>query len=249
LSKTNLSPRTKATSHRRRRRTTEEVIDRLLQAACEEFETNGYSGTKTAAIARKAGVTEPQIFNHFGSKAQLFHDAVFKPLDQLFVQFCATHAADDAESVRVHTRQYILELKQFIERHSKMLTSLVVTQAYGCDGVRGVGQIEGLNEYFDRTAALGRSLIAGKPAVDPKLMTRLSFAAVLASVIFKDWLFPKNLASDEDISEAISGFVMDGINRNARAEWLADEDHGAVGERAVVKAPRDTGRGKKGVRR
>jgi AcrR family transcriptional regulator len=210
-----LRPRTKAEAHRRRRRTTEEVVDRLLQAACEEFETNGYTGTKTAAIARKAGVTEPQIFNHFGSKAQLFHDAVFKPLDQHFVRFCATHVADDAESLRFHTRQYILELKQFIERHSKMLTSLVVAQAYACDGVQGVGQIEGLNEYFDRSAAIGSSLTAGKPAIDPKLMTRVSFAAVLATVIFKEWLFPKDLASEEEISNAISSFVMEGINRNA----------------------------------
>ena len=212
-----------AIARRRRRRTTEEVIERLVQAACEEFESNGYTGTKTAAIALKAGVTEPQIFNHFGSKAQLFHAAVFKPLNQHFVQFCATHIADDAESWRIQTQQYILELKQFIERHSKLLTSLVVTQAYTCDGVQGVGQIEGLNDYFDRTAAIGRSLIAGKPAVDPKLMTRVSFAAVLATVIFKDWLFPKDLASEEEISAAISGFVMDGINRNAKLERLTEK--------------------------
>lgn len=208
---------------RRRRRTTEEIIERLVQAAREEFETNGYSGAKTAAIALKAGVTEPQIFNHFGSKAQLFHEVVFKPLDQHFVQFCATHIADDAESSRVYTQQYIMELKQFIERHSKILRSLVVTQAYTCDGVQGVGQIEGLNDYFDRTAAIGRSLIAGKPTVDPRLMTRVSFAAVLATVIFKDWLFPKDLASEEEISDAISGFVMDGINRNAKPARLTDE--------------------------
>jgi AcrR family transcriptional regulator len=212
-----------ATARRRRRRTTEEVIERLVQAACEEFETNGYTGTKTAAIALKAGVTEPQIFNHFGSKAQLFHEAVFKPLNQHVVQFCATHIADDAESWRIQTQQYILELKQFIERHSKLLTSLVVTQAYTCDGVQGVGQIEGLNDYFDRTAAIGRSLIARKPAVDPKLMTRVSFAAVLATVIFKDWLFPKDLASEEEISAAITGFVMNGINRNAKLERLTDK--------------------------
>jgi AcrR family transcriptional regulator len=213
LSKTNLRPRTKVVA-RRRRRTTEEVVDRLLQAACEEFETNGYTGAKTAAIARKAGVTEPQIFNHFGSKAQLFHDAVFKPLDQHFIGFCDSHVAEDAEGRRFQTRQYILELKQFIERHSKVLISLVVAQAYNCDGVRGVGEIEGLNDYFDRSAALGSSLIPGKPAIDPKLMTRVSFAAVLASVIFKDWLFPKGLASEEEISNAVSCFVMEGINRN-----------------------------------
>jgi AcrR family transcriptional regulator len=238
LSKSSLDSRTKAIPRRRRRRTTQEIINRLLHAAREEFEIHGYTGAKTAAIARKAGVTEPQIFNHFGSKARLFHDAVFKPLDQHFAQFCATHVANDAESVRLHTRQYILELKQFIERHSKMLTSLVVTQAYSCDGVQGVGQIEGLNHYFDRSAAMGASLIAGKPAIDPKLMTRVSFAAVLATVIFKDWLFPKELASEEEIGNAISGFVMEGINRNTKAEPSSGKDQGRRFSRTINRGER-----------
>jgi hypothetical protein len=45
-------------------------------------------------------------------------------------------------------------------------------------------------------------------------MVRVSFVAVLASLMFKDWLFPKGLASDADIREAIVDFVIDGINAN-----------------------------------
>ena len=39
-------------------------------------------------------------------------------------------------------------------------------------------------------------------------------AAVLACVMFKDWIFPKGLASNADISAAIIDFVIDGINAN-----------------------------------
>ena len=42
-------------------------------------------------------------------------------------------------------------------------------------------------------------------------MVRVSFAAVLANVMFRDWLFPAGLASEHDIREAIIDFVIDGL--------------------------------------
>ena len=55
-----------------------------------------------------------------------------------------------------------------------------------------------------------------KPRVDPKLMVRVSFAAMLACVMFKDWIFPRGLATADEISAAIRDFVMDGINANSQ---------------------------------
>lgn len=52
------------------------------------------------------------------------------------------------------------------------------------------------------------------PKVDPKLMVRVSFVAVLACILFKEWIFPPGMASDEEIGAAIEDFVMDGINAN-----------------------------------
>ena len=58
----------------------------------------------------------------------------------------------------------------------------------------------------------------GKDAtVEPRLLVRVSFAAVLGCVLFKDWIFPEGLAADEDISAAIVDFVIDGISVNADA--------------------------------
>jgi AcrR family transcriptional regulator len=211
--------RTKTTRQRRPRRSTEEIIDRLLEAAGTEFERNGYAGTKTAAIARKAGVAEPLIFNHFGSKAKLFHDSIFKPLDRHFLQFCATHLVDvdDAEGMREGTRQYILELQEFIRRHSRMLRSLVAAQMYESRQVKGLSHIEGLHDYFSRGAARTMSRLVAKPKIDPRLITRVSFATILACIIFKDWLFPEGLASEDELRAAITGFVMEGLEANAAA--------------------------------
>jgi TetR/AcrR family transcriptional regulator len=44
----------------------------LLDTACRMFAKGGYRGTTTAEIAREAGVTEPILYRHFGSKRDLY---------------------------------------------------------------------------------------------------------------------------------------------------------------------------------
>jgi AcrR family transcriptional regulator len=220
LSEGNLPPNGKGAKMKRRpRRSTEEIVNLIIASACEEFERNGYEGTKTAEIARKAGVAEALIFSNFGSKAKLFHDSIFNPLNRHFLDFSASHriSPEDVEAFKEGTRQYILELQQFIQQHSRMLTSVVAAQIYKTDDLQGVGQVEGLHDYFSRATANAMNRNIVKPRVDPRLMARVSFAAILACTIFKDWLFPRNLASDAQITEAIRDFVMEGLSANASA--------------------------------
>lgn len=200
---------------RRKRRTPEEITDRLVQAAGDEFRRCGFASATTAAIARKAGVTEALLFRYFGSKAALFREAVFKPLDRHFADFNARHPTDApaAEDVRDLTQLYVTELQQFIGEHSKMMLSLFVAQTYAPKATRGVGEIDSLRTYFQRGAVMmTRMSRDDSPKVDPRLMVRISFGAVLACVMFKSWLFPPGLASDEEISAAIIDFVIDGIS-------------------------------------
>jgi len=182
-------------------------------------------GATTAAIARRADVTEAQLFRYFGSKAELFREAVFKPLNQHFVDFNAKHVAavDKTRSARDKAYLYISELQQFIGEHSKMLMSLVVAQTYTPGKTESVAEIDSLDAYFKRGAAMMARRMDKQPRVDPKLMVRVSFAAVLACVMFKDWIFPQGLAGKEEISAAIQDFVMDGINANSHLGDCAGE--------------------------
>jgi len=50
--------------------------ERLLKAAIQLFEENGYSGTTTASIASLAGVAEVTLFRHFGSKSVIFTEVL-----------------------------------------------------------------------------------------------------------------------------------------------------------------------------
>ena len=216
--------RTKPTPKRRVRRSSAQIIDLLIEAATVEFERNGYEGTKTAAIAQRAGVTEALIFSNFGSKAVLFHDSIFKPLNLHFRQFSAAHrvAADDVDGARAWTQQYTRELQKFIGSHSMMLKTVIAAQMFSGRGARGLGDVEGLHEFFSQATAKSMKNHSGKPKIHPKLLSRVSFGAILACVIFKDWLFPEGLASDSEIRAAISDFVLEGIGANADSRRLLD---------------------------
>src|ERR1700754_4528227 len=101
LPKTTLRPAEPRAPARRKRRTAEDLRSRILLAAGEEFRRCGYAGATTAAIARQADVTEAHLFRYFASRAALFREAIFKPLDQQLSNFVETHMlAEGVESVR-----------------------------------------------------------------------------------------------------------------------------------------------------
>ncbi len=58
------------------RHTAEERRDQIVAAAAIEFAESGFAGTSTEAIARRAGVSQPYIFQLFGTKKELFIAAV-----------------------------------------------------------------------------------------------------------------------------------------------------------------------------
>jgi AcrR family transcriptional regulator len=211
---------TAAVQARRKRRSSEEVADRILDAAAEEFETAGYAGATTAAIARRAEVTEAQIFRFYGSKQELFRAAIFKPLNRHFLDFHEANRAEpgDERSMREMARRYICELQDFMGEHSRMFMSLIVASAYSPEATNPVSEMEGLRAYFAQGAEVMTRRVGKDAKVDPKLMVRVSFVAVLASLMFKDWLFPAGTASDGDIRDAIVEFVIDGIRANEKGD-------------------------------
>lgn len=206
-----------APAAKRTRRSADDILNRIVQAARAEFKRSGFAGATTAVIARKADVTEAQLFRYFGSKSNLFRETIFKPLDQHFLDFIGKHIpdGDTTRNYRERSSLYTSELQHFISENCEMLTSLVVAQTYDSGTAHGVGKINSLGTYFDHSAAMMTARLKGKARIDPQVMVRLTFVSVLAAVMFRDWIFPAGLASDEEIEAAINSFVMEGIGANA----------------------------------
>lgn len=200
-----------------RRRTAEESRHKLIQSAREEFRRFGFSGATTAAIARNAGTSEAHLFRHFPNKVELFREAVFEALNEHFSAFNAEHAReiDAGTNIRQQARRYIGELQGFLREHSSLLLSVIAAQTFAAGALEGNTDIESLESYFKRGAALMRRRVRGKPRVDPDLLVRVSFAAVLGCVMFRDWVCPPKVGRDTEINDAIIDFVIEGINVNS----------------------------------
>lgn len=201
-----------------KRRSGREVIERLKDAASEEFGNNGFSRTKTAEIARKAGVSENLLFKHFGSKANLFNDTIFNPIERHFAAFAKTHpvrddVAGDREAV---SRQYISEMQRFMREHAEQILLLVMSKAFEAGEVNGIDKVSGLHQYLEHTSDIVRSRLAGRTRIDPRLTACISFGAILACEIFKDWLFPEDWGTPQEIEEATAEFVMGGFDALVR---------------------------------
>jgi len=201
---------------RRRRRSPDEIRGLLLASAREEFNRFGYAGARTAAIARNADVTEAQLFRYYDSKAALFKDAVFEPLNRHFSEF-NTRQLSDALATSGHRemeRRYIAEFHRFLQEHAPLLLSLMVAETHSSDDTRSLAEIDSLRSYFDRGAAMMAARVGRNAPVDPELMVRVSFASVLGCVLFRDWLFRGTSAGADEVDNAIMAFVLDGINAN-----------------------------------
>jgi len=55
-----------------KRLTAEERRQAVLETACRVFSRSSYRGATTAEIAREAGISEPILYRHFGSKRDLY---------------------------------------------------------------------------------------------------------------------------------------------------------------------------------
>lgn len=210
----------------------------LIAAAREEFQSSGYFGATTASIARRAEVTETQLFRHFPTKADLFRAAVFDPLLEHFASFHARNPTLPAKDVgdRERARLYVGELQGFLDEHSKLLLSLIVAQIFQVGDLKHLDSMESLDDYFRQGAELMGHRVGEHADLDPKLLVRISFAGLMGCVLFKDWFVPEGMASDEAVNRSIANFMLDGIGLEKQPS--SPPSHSAVAKTQSVGAPK-----------
>ncbi len=72
----------------RRKRLSAEARRRLIiDAARDVFLENGEAGARLRDIADRAGITEAYLYRYFTSKAELYHAAVFEPVERIIDEF------------------------------------------------------------------------------------------------------------------------------------------------------------------
>jgi AcrR family transcriptional regulator len=196
----------------RRRRRSSDIRVSILGAAAAEFGERGYAGATTAAIAKRSGVAENQIFRHFNSKAELFKKSVFDPLNERFEAFNVVQLRNAINGQEPEiTEKYIAALSRFMTEQKEALLALARSNADELGESSGIGKMGALGSFFQ----MGHAMLTAKRGtdlkLDPRVINRVSFATVLACVLFSDWLFPDEL-SGQDIDHALSEYIMHGLD-------------------------------------
>lgn len=75
----------------------DQTRERILAAAWQLFETQGYQETSTRQIAREAGVADGTVFSHFATKLAILREGMMKQLSQLAQQGVSNPSLDPFE--------------------------------------------------------------------------------------------------------------------------------------------------------
>lgn len=97
----------------------EQRKEQLVAVATRVFAKYGYDATTTAAIAKAAGVTEPILYRHFGSKQEFFV-AITRSVSQSTLKNWATtikKTSDPAQQLREIARHFTEHLKELSDEY------------------------------------------------------------------------------------------------------------------------------------
>jgi AcrR family transcriptional regulator len=167
--------------------------DRLLAAAAEVFAEKGFRGATTRDIAERAGITEPMLFRHFGSKTALFEEAAIEPVVRFIDDYVAEwtnrdHGQRDADA---EVRELLTRLCEVISGDRKMLVAILAAGQFDPALAASSARVE---EAFGRVIALLEGMldeeigIRGLHSPDHPALARMMVALPMSLALQAEWL-------------------------------------------------------------
>jgi AcrR family transcriptional regulator len=165
----------------------------LLDAARQTFAKRGFKGTSTRDIAERAGVTEVMIFRHFGSKANLFQEAVVAPFATFMDEYIADYRSREHGklSPEQEGRSLYTGLFQVLRSEREVLLALMAARQY--DDLPDAASAQ-VNDAFDQVLALLEEVVATEAqerqfsGFDLPATVRVMFSMVLSAALHGDWI-------------------------------------------------------------
>jgi AcrR family transcriptional regulator len=182
------------TRARRQRRSGDEVRRLILDAALEIFEQHGYAQAKTKEIATAAGVSEPDIFRHFDSKAKLFERVVLGTVAGFMREYLARWdefyggRPDDLEKP---AREWAEGMYAVLWENRRIMRVYLAAAAQGdVDGIpEGDDLLGRLLAEYERIGVEGFGHLQ-IPGVDVEVTLRACFGMIMSMAVYGDSLFP-----------------------------------------------------------
>ena len=157
----------------RPRRSSAERREAIIDAAAAEFAVGGLHGTSTHAIARRAGISQPYVFQLFGSKKDLFLAACARSFGRVRAAFSAAVAERPGEPLDAMGAAYLGLLRD----REDLLTQL---QAYAASSDPEVRRA--VRGQFAELARLVQGLSGARPEAVRRFLAHGVFLGVCAAL-------------------------------------------------------------------
>ncbi|GIW14032.1 MAG: hypothetical protein KatS3mg062_1471 [Tepidiforma sp.] len=157
------------------------TTERLLAAAREIFEEEGFRGATTRKIAARAGVNEVTLFRHFANKEELIGAAIERGHREAVERLAAHPLPAAPRDLEAELRPYLrLVLRAFSASGRGVRTALAEWEHLPAFHAWLMGPSEAVLAEIERylRAAAGSGLL--RPGADPAAVTHLLVAALFS---------------------------------------------------------------------
>ncbi|WP_046319099.1 TetR/AcrR family transcriptional regulator [Mycobacterium sp. UM_Kg1] len=191
----------------------------LLDAARDLFGRQDYRSTTTREIAQAAGVTEPLLFRHFGSKAALFREALVAPFTGFVEDFARTWQTLDPEQTSEEelARHFVGRLYDVFVRHQGLLVTLMASDSLTEDEAAqaGIADVRRAIAMLGRISAEGMNL-RSIGAAHPNLPAHSTVAMIAGMAALRSTYFGSRPPSRKVIVEELTQASLHGfLHRNS----------------------------------
>lgn len=124
-----------------------------MRAAAHEFALRGFDGATTIAIAQRAGVTQPLVHHHFGSKADLWSSVLTDLFGTLGIALSAANVPVSGETARARIERLIRSVILYGAKRPELARLLRLESASGGSSFEVLysQHLEPLLRFFDKT--------------------------------------------------------------------------------------------------
>lgn len=190
----------------------------LLDAARELFGRQDYRSTTTREIAQAAGVTEPLLFRHFGSKAALFREALVAPFTGFVEDFAQTWQSLDPDQTSEEelARHFVGRLYDVFVRHQGLLVTLMAAESLTEEEAAqaGIADVRRALTLLGRISAEGMNL-RSIGSTHPNLPAHSTVAMIAGMAALRSTYFGSRPPSRKVIVEELTQASLHGfLHRN-----------------------------------
>lgn len=188
----------------------------LLTAARDIFAERGFKGTSTRDVAERAGVTEVMIFRHFGTKANLFQEAIVAPFTSFIQQYISDYRSrrHGVRSPYEEGLDLYTGLFEVLHGEREVLLALMAARQFDDLPSAAASQVDqafadvlGVMEEVVGTESIER----GFSGFDLGPTVRTMFAMVLSVALHGDWMGLHNDDAYQRVVEAMTTLTVRGL--------------------------------------